>query len=106
MVCSEWDNSCLELAKTMERELIWKAREAHNDAIQWGVDVDSDGSSEDCWLGVSKDDERQKAWAASDSQVTTSCLPINHGWPSVSGEVEVKIEVVENVEEHSACRCL
>jgi hypothetical protein len=30
----------------MERELLWKVREAHNDAIQWGVDVNSDGSSE------------------------------------------------------------
>jgi hypothetical protein len=42
----------------MERELLWKAQEERNDAIQWGVDVDSDGPSEDGWPGVSEDDER------------------------------------------------
>jgi hypothetical protein len=42
------------LAKTIERELIWKAQEAHNDAIQWGVDVDSEGLEEG-WPGVPLD---------------------------------------------------
>jgi hypothetical protein len=37
------------LAKTIERELIWKAREAQNDTIQWGVDIDSDGLLEEGW---------------------------------------------------------
>jgi hypothetical protein len=36
----------------MERELLWKVQEAQNDAIQWGVDVGSDGSSEEGWPGV------------------------------------------------------
>jgi hypothetical protein len=36
----------------MERELLWKAREAQNDAIQWGADVESSASSEEGWPGV------------------------------------------------------
>jgi hypothetical protein len=27
---------------TLEREVVWKAQEVQNDAIQWGVDVDSE----------------------------------------------------------------
>jgi hypothetical protein len=39
----------------MERELLWKAREAQNDAIQWGEDVESSASSEKGWPGVPGD---------------------------------------------------
>jgi hypothetical protein len=84
----------------MERELIWKVREAQNDAIQWGVDVDSEGSEEG-WPGVPSD----ARW--SDLRLED---PLHtHGWPSVEGGVQVEVEVrsvIDEVEGHSACRCL
>jgi hypothetical protein len=86
---------------TIERELIWKAREAQNDAVQWGVDVDLDGSSEEGWPGVSSD----LLW--SDPLLEEPLR--THGWPSVGGGVRVEVEVclvVDGVEGHSACRCL
>jgi hypothetical protein len=92
----------LELAKTIERELIWKAREAQNDAIQWGVDVDSSTPSEEGWPGVPVD----ATWP---SPLPGALLHAN-GWPSVEGGVEVEVEVcsdaVELQREHSACRSL
>jgi hypothetical protein len=96
---SEWDDSCSELAKMIERELLWKAREAQNDAVQWGLDVDSLTSSEEGWPGVPAD----AVWPSENEPLHT------HGWPSVSGGVTVDVEVcsvVDGVEGHSACRCL
>jgi hypothetical protein len=66
-----------------------------------GVDVDSDGSSERGWPGVPSD----AVWPSicEDKPLHT------HGWPNVSGGVMVEVEVrlvVEEVEGHSACRCL
>jgi hypothetical protein len=89
----------LELAQTVERELIWKAQEMHNDAIQWGVDVDSEGSEEG-WPGVPSDAK----W--SDLQPEDPLR--THGWPSVGGvQVEVEVcSVIDEVEGHSTCRCL
>jgi hypothetical protein len=34
---------------------MWKAQEVQNDAIQWGVDVESSASSEEGWPGVPAD---------------------------------------------------
>jgi hypothetical protein len=89
------------LAKSIEQELIWKAREAQNDAIQWGVDVDSEGSLEEGWPEVPAD----LLWP---DPLLEEPLRM-HGWPSVSGGVRVEVEVhsvVDGVEGHSACRCL
>jgi hypothetical protein len=62
------------------------------------------------WPGVPEDDERRKEWTASESRVTTSYLPINRGWPSIEGGVEVTVEVCSDAskpkEECSACRSL
>jgi hypothetical protein len=88
------------LVKTIERELLWKAREAQNDAIQWGVDVDLDGSSERGWPGVLLD----LVWP----DLLLEDPLRTHGWPSVGGGVQVEVEVhsvIEEVEGHSACRC-
>jgi hypothetical protein len=84
----------------MEQELIWKVREAQN-VVQWGVDVDSGGSSEEGWPGVPSD----LIW--SDPLLKEPLR--THGWPSVGGGVRVEVEVslvVDGVEGHSACRCL
>jgi hypothetical protein len=89
------------LAKTVERELIWKAQKARNDVIQWGVDVDSDSSSEGGWLGVPSD----LVWP---DPLLKDPLR-THSWPSVGGGVKVEVEVrsvVDGVGGHSACRCL
>jgi hypothetical protein len=98
---SEWDDSCSKLAKTMEGELLWKAREAQNDAIQWGADVESSASSEEGWPGVPAD----AVWPSlyENEPLRT------HGWLSVGGGVMVEVEVrsvVKEVGGHSACRCL
>jgi hypothetical protein len=69
-----------------------------NDVIQWGVDADSEGLLGAGWPGVPSD----LLWP--DPLLEEPLC--TRGWPSISGGVEVKIEVVENVEEHSACRCL
>jgi hypothetical protein len=45
----------LGLVQSIARENIWKEREAQNDAIQWGADVDSTTSSEEGWPGVPAD---------------------------------------------------
>jgi hypothetical protein len=89
------------LAKTIERELLWTAREAQNDAIQWGADVESLASSEEGWPGVPAD----ALWPSLDEDE----LLRTHGWPSVGGGVRVEVEVrsvIEEVEGHPACRCL
>jgi hypothetical protein len=83
----------------IERELIWKAQEAHNDVIQWGVDVESSALSNEGWPGVPAD----AVWPSEDEPLRT------HGWPSISGGVQVEVEVrsvVDGVEGHSASRCL
>jgi hypothetical protein len=83
------------------RENIWKAQEAQNNAIQWGVDVESSALSEGGWPGVLVD----AVWP----DLLLEEPLCTHGWPSVSGEIEVEIEVrsvLEEVEGHSACRCL
>jgi hypothetical protein len=91
----------LELAKTIEREIIWKVREAQNNAIQWGADVESSASPEEGWLGVPAD----AVWPS-----IYENEPLHtHGWLSVDGGITVEVEVcsvVEEVEGHSACRCL
>jgi hypothetical protein len=81
--------------QSIERENIWKAREAQNDAIQWGVNVESSSSSKEGWPGV----PAEARWHA----------PIGaDGWPSVEGGFEVSIEVVSDTveleRERSACR--
>jgi hypothetical protein len=81
--------------QSIARENVWKAREAQNDTIQWGVDVELSTSSEEGWLNVPADAK----WYA----------PIGaDGWPSVEGGVEVSIEVVSDTveleRERSACR--
>jgi hypothetical protein len=84
----------------MERELIWKAREAQN-TEQWGLDVDSDGLLEKGWPGVPSD------LVCPDPLLEEPLR--THGWPSIGGGVQIEVEVhsvVEEVEGHSACRCL
>jgi hypothetical protein len=74
---------------------MWKAQEVQNDAIQWGVDVESSASSEECWPGVPAD----AVWP---HQIGAD------GWPSIEGGVEVSIKVVSDAveleREHSSCR--
>jgi hypothetical protein len=81
---------------------VWKAWEAQNDVIRWGVDVDSSTPSEESWPGVPAD----AVW----SSPLPGALLHADGWPSVEGGVEVAIEVcpdtVELQREHSACRSL
>jgi hypothetical protein len=94
----------------MVREAEWKAREVQRDEeIGWG-EHRRPLSPLKGWPGVSEDDERQKARAASDSKVTTSYHSINRGWPSIEGGVEVTVEVCSDAskigEEGSACRSL
>jgi hypothetical protein len=79
----------------IERERVWKAREAQNDAVQWGVDVESSSLLEEGWPNV----PAEARWHA----------PIGaDGWLSVEGGVEVSIEVVSDAVELerdcSACR--
>jgi hypothetical protein len=72
-----------------------------NDAIQWGVDVDSEGSSEEGWPGVLSD----LLW----SDLLLEEPLCTHGWPSAGGGVRVEVEVhsvIDGVEGHSTCRCL
>jgi hypothetical protein len=100
-VIAEWDDSCSELAKTIERELLWKVREAQNDAIQWGVDADLEGSLEAGWPGVPSD----LLWP----DLLLEEPLRTHSWPSIDGGARVKVEVhsvVDRVEGHSAYRCL
>jgi hypothetical protein len=59
--------------------------------------VESSSSAEEGWPGVPAD----TMWS---SPLLEEPLR-THGWPSMSGGIEVKVEVVENLEEHSACRC-
>jgi hypothetical protein len=69
--------------QSIERENIWKAREAQNDAIQWGVDVELLSSSEEGWPGI----PAEARWHA----------PIGaDGWPSVKGGIEVSVEVISD----------
>jgi hypothetical protein len=94
----------------MVREAEWKAHEVQRDEeIGWGEHPRSSSPLRG-WPGVSEDDERRKAWAALDSKVTTSYHPINCGWPSIEGGVEVMVEVCSDAskieEERPACRSL
>jgi hypothetical protein len=86
--------------QSIERENIWKEREGQNDAVQWGVDVDSSTSSEEGWPGVPAD----ALWRYPEDPLHT------HGWPSVKGGVEVSIKVCSDAlvsrREHSTCKCL
>jgi hypothetical protein len=69
--------------------------------IQWGVDVELSTSSEGGWSGVSAD----AFWP----DLLLEEPLHTHGWPSVSGGIKVEVEVwsvIEEVEGHSACRCL
>jgi hypothetical protein len=78
-----------------------KAREAQNNAIQWGADVESLASSEEGWPDVPAD----AVWPS----IYENEPLRTHGWPSVDGGITVEVEVrsvVEEVEGHSACRCL
>jgi hypothetical protein len=90
-------DSCLGLAKSIEWENMWKAQKAQNDAIQWGVDVESSALSEEGWPGVPMDAVWPYRIGAD-------------GWPSIEGGVEVSVEVCSDASahqrEHSACRCL
>jgi hypothetical protein len=65
---------------------MWKAREAQNDAIQWGVDVESLAASEEGWPGVPAD----ALWPY---QIGAD------GWLSIEGEVKVQVEVRSVIEE-------
>jgi hypothetical protein len=89
------------LAKTIERELIWKVTEAQNNAIQWGADVELSASSEEGWPSVPAD----AVWPS----IYENEPLCTHGWPSIDGGITVEVEVrlvVEEVEGHSTCRCL
>jgi hypothetical protein len=76
---------------------MWKAQEAQNDAIQWGVDVESSALSEKGWPGVPADAVWPYRIGAD-------------GWPNIEGGVEVSIKVILDVaelgRECSACRLL
>jgi hypothetical protein len=58
---------------------------------------------------ILEDDPRCLAWQASDTKLVTTMHAMSRGWPSVEGGIEVSMEVRSNVgdltEEHSACKC-
>jgi hypothetical protein len=58
---------------------------------------------------VPADDPCRGDWQASDSKLLTTIHAVSCGWPSVEGGIEVSVEVRSNVgdlaEEHTACRC-
>jgi hypothetical protein len=58
---TEWDDSCPGLVETLAREAEWKAQEACNDAVQWGV-----GSMMEGW------------------EVTPPASPVDEAWPGAS----------------------
>jgi hypothetical protein len=74
----------------MERELKWKAIEAQNNAIQWGVDAESEGSLEEGWPGVLSD----FYWPDSFLE-----MPLHtHSWPSIDGGVRIEVDICSVVE--------
>jgi hypothetical protein len=87
----------------------WKAKEIQNDAQDWGKSSRPFTPSDGGW-GVSMDDKHWVEWSASDSKVSISYLPLNHGGPSMEGGVKVAIEVFSSVTEPvsgcSTCRSL
>jgi hypothetical protein len=87
---------------TIEREIVWKALEAQNNVIQWGVDVDSTTPLEEGRPGIPVD----AVWP---SPLVGEPLR-SHGWPSVEGGIEVTMEVCSDTvkfqREHSTCRLL
>jgi hypothetical protein len=85
----------LELVKTIERELIWKAQEVQNNMIQWGVDVDSE-ELEEGWPSVPVD----AIWSPFGSEDPNR----THGWLSIKEGVEV--DALEHQRSHSTYRCL
>jgi hypothetical protein len=97
------------LDATWAKKAEWKAREVQRDEQGWGEDR-CPSSPLEGWPDVPVDDECRVEWLASESQVSTSYPPHNHGWPSVEGGIEVAIEVCSDVVElerkHSACRSL
>jgi hypothetical protein len=78
-------------------------QETHNDAIQWGVDVDSNESSDKGWPSIPED----AVWPSP----LVGDPPHSDGWPSVDRagitvSIEVCSDVVELRGEHSTCRLL
>jgi hypothetical protein len=71
------------------RENIWKEREVQNNAIQWGVDVDSTTSSEEGWPGIPAD----AVWPSLSAEEPLRA----DGWPSVKGGVTVDVEVCSDM---------
>jgi hypothetical protein len=113
-VVTEWDDDCPGLVETLAREVEWKDREAHNEAVQWGVSsTDGWGATpsaspvEEAWPGMVAD-EHSGNWPSVLEVVPTRA----DGWPDLScnveGGVEVTVEVVTDVGkiqgEHSTCR--
>jgi hypothetical protein len=61
-----------------------------------GVDLELSNSEEEGWLGVAIND----IWRLLPKEPGRM-----HGWAKIPESVEVKVEVIEQVEDHSACRC-
>jgi hypothetical protein len=113
---TEWDDSCPGLIETLAREAEWKAQEASNDTVQWGVlmtdswEVTPPASPiEEAWPGAVMDD-CCGTWPSS-AEVVQAHVNV---WPGFSADFEGGIEVTAEVcssvgelqGEHSACRSL
>jgi hypothetical protein len=64
---------------------------------QWHK-VSNSGDDDGGW-GIPKDDPCRQAWIKSDNGVVTSYLPINRGWPSVEGGIDILIEVQSDLKD-------
>jgi hypothetical protein len=87
----------------LAKEAEWKAREAHNDAQEWGVGTRPTTPLEEGW-GVPVDDEHWVEWSTSDNKVLVSYPSLNRSWPSVERGVEVTIEVRSDIVEPESGR--
>jgi hypothetical protein len=120
---TEWDDGCLGLTETLNREAEWRAQEAANDAVQWGV-TDAVGGWEVtppaspigvvgivegvAWPDVSVD-EHCGIWPSPSELVQAHC-DAWLGFLSDAGWIEVTVEEYTSMGEfegeHSTCRFL
>jgi hypothetical protein len=118
---TEWDDGCPGLVATLAREAEWKAQEASNNAVQWGVSAVMDGwevtppaspmdavdvVEDAAWPGALAD-EHYGVWPSSAELAQAHC-DAWPGFPSDIGGIEVIMEVCSSVwevaGEHSTYR--
>jgi hypothetical protein len=96
--------------------VVWKAQEASNDMVQWGVDSTMGGWEvtppaspvDEAWPDALVD-KHCGVWPSS-AEVVQACCDAWPGFPPDVGGIEMTIEVCLSVEEivgeHSTCRSL